>query len=320
MDILFFHPLLLLSFSGYFLWTYYVKQYNASTSQKNALAIIKNIFQLLEYLPKHRGASSAVISGDSSFEKNIPPLQNNIDSNLSQIVNIECSEDKLKQAREAWDKLKREYKKLSAPDNFNRHTTIIGMIIDLAKDVAEDSFLLNKNAKNMSPIRNAALNRLPDILELLGQSRGLATMIISQERNDATSKIKLQYIVENITKAWQGTYMQILLDLKASSKIHCVSESQVNEVNSALSSYLKLITLELISSEKLAIEAKIVFEEGTRVIDKLLELNRSIVDLIESQIAAGNRSMSNAKPIVLALGVFASFPLIYFLVDFFVPS
>lgn len=307
MSIYWFMPTLLLVGAGYFYLASSQRQKILAKDQLSTLRCIRTLVMLMEFLPKHRGASSAALKGESGFKAKLQTLQDKI----TQIINRIDSETKrnssIKYIEEQWNDLHSSFGAIGSADNFNRHTLLISRVISQIKDLAEDSGLLRKDVYALSAVRDACFGRLLPVIELMGQARGLSTMQVSEGRNTTSSRIKLQYIVENIVNLWQDCNNKLMMGAgKNSTRIE-----EINQINELISAYMKVITLDIIAVQIIELDANVIFSQGTEVIDRLMNFYNELLDEIETEVVEAERVSSQGMNVSLGVFIVSFMPLTY---------
>lgn len=144
------------------------------------LDLIYSLCQLIRKLQQHRGASLAVLAGDTIFESRLHALQAPIYENMAKIQNEGqglIDQRRWAQVVSEWFTVKRQWRKDSVLQNFELHSHVIAQIIDLIWQVAKVSDPRIETDPVLKELGQYLFRSVLDVIEILGKLRGLSTHV-----------------------------------------------------------------------------------------------------------------------------------------------
>jgi hypothetical protein len=168
--------------------------------QLNVLTIIRHISILAMEVQKHRGASMAVLEGDSAFEVHVQHEQKIIQRLLEIIQQINyqtgqvINSEEWQTIEQDWQALVQSWRNDSAITNFEFHSHFIQRLLKLIWGLCESAEYFTASQSRISSVENKvgdasllyseqnhhmlvqiALKLMPEMLENIAKLRGLAT-------------------------------------------------------------------------------------------------------------------------------------------------
>ncbi|HYE37422.1 methyl-accepting chemotaxis protein [Methylocaldum sp.] len=265
--------------------------------ERSGVEYLKTLQPLLRYFPKHRGMVHAALNGDSSFDGDIRALRAGIEHAMTAVDEIDNRLDSTLHTTIKWDAIKQEWNRLAnqssgveSKENFAAHTSLIANLQGLISHVGETSNLILDPALDSAYLVDAAILKLPALIENLGQARGLGTGIAARQAIDHDEKSRLIMLntlsLENHGAVERG--MDVVFQTNSSIK-PALTES-LRESLAYLKAFLDLQWNELISRDRIVIPPSDHFSAGTRAIDAQITLYDAVLPtldrLLEDRIAA----------------------------------
>ncbi len=179
-----------------------VVQRRFSAQRQAGLLIIRQLFQLLESIPQHRGMSNALLQGNSAFKEKCQMHQKKIDQQLQKISSDYpefSSSPAYLEVKTGWHKITENLSSLTAPESFTLHTEVISKLLDLISDTGSQCKLDNSDDKQLHGLLAIGINILPFVTEVLGQARGIGTGAATQARLSTQHRSKLNYLHHKAT-------------------------------------------------------------------------------------------------------------------------
>jgi len=166
----------------------------AHQARLRGLDLIYSLCQLIRKLQQHRGASLAVLAGDTIFESRLHALQGPIYENMAKIQNEGAGlidQRRWSQIVSEWFTVKRQWRKDSVLQNFELHSHVIAQIIDLIWQVAKTSDPRVENDPVLKELGQYLFRSVLDVIEILGKLRGLSThvAVLGECENDYALRI-----------------------------------------------------------------------------------------------------------------------------------
>lgn len=169
---------------------------NFTKHEQQGLYQAKELLTLLQALPRHRGSSTGLLSGNSAMAAEEQASRERVDQ---QIAKFDALSKTIKDAElhKTWDAVKQDWpviakkvadKSVTPPENFDSHTQLIAKVLEVLDLVVDDSQLsLDPYAESYFLMR-ATLVDSPVLTEYLGQARGWGTGLLARTAKAAQGK------------------------------------------------------------------------------------------------------------------------------------
>ncbi len=300
-SLLFLMPLL-----GFFYITVSTLQQELSHSEHEleGIELLYTLRPLIEHVAKHRGMSNALLSGNQSFRDKVLNQRKVVDQHMNGLVAKATHWKEIQLHAESekiishWKQLKAESAGLSARDSFQKHTQIIGLVLSLGRQIADNSTLSLDPEMTTYYLMDAAVNRLPLLVETLGQVRGQASgvaakAVLSNAAGFSISSGLSQ--VESTQTAFKHGIKQIANDG------HTETVRLLNlaaDAERGLVQYLNFVNQRILkdwADDEISVSSEEIFSQGTEVISEHLVLydeSLSVLkQLIEQRINEGKSAL-----------------------------
>lgn len=173
---------------------------------------------LLQHFAEHRGMNNAYLSGDVSFREKIAAKQRQLANDLQAMDAVDAQPGDTLKSRSAWQAIKADWQSLSAnaahlttQDSFTRHTALIKKLLDLNVQVGITSNLVLDPDADSYYLMDVVVNRLPFLVEHLGQLRGMATGIVARRQMSADNHRQLSKLPAYIEIMREGLHSSLTL-------------------------------------------------------------------------------------------------------------
>ncbi|WP_374403337.1 methyl-accepting chemotaxis protein [Niveibacterium sp.] len=269
-----------------------------SRSELIGLERLQETQKLIRALQIHRGASTAVLSGNKALEetragreKEIGELIGSLDKALAeQPIGKGPAWQSIK---DKWTQLRTGWAQLAPPDNLVAHTQLLADAIVFQVAVADDYGLMLDPEPDSFYLIDAVVNKLPGILESLGQSRARGTAILTKKEISEQQKIEMAALLAQIDS--QMRLARIGLDKAMRGDARDKLAGAGDELGAAVKEVSDVIRQDIISAS-FATDPKAYFDLTTRTIDKGYDkiftvMLPTISSLIDARIARMNRTI-----------------------------
>ncbi|MAZ90192.1 MAG: hypothetical protein CL693_21370, partial [Cellvibrionaceae bacterium] len=298
--------LFLVPMMGFFYITATALQQKISHSEHEleGIELLYTLRPLIEHVAKHRGMSNALLSGNESFRDKVFNQRKVVDQHMDELVAKAVHwkaiqlHDKAEEIFNDWKQLKAESARLSARDSFQKHTQIIGRVLSLGRQVADNSTLSLDPEMTTYYLMDAAVNRLPLLVETLGQLRGQASGVAAKAvlSNSASFSISSALSqVESTQTAFKHGVKQIAND--GHSETAKLLNLAINGER-GLVQYLSFVNQRILkdwADDEITVSSEEIFSQGTEVIGEHLALyDESLIvlkQLIEKRISDGQSEL-----------------------------
>jgi len=161
--------------------------------------------QLIQHLPEHRGMTNVYLSGNVGFKNKILAKRTELINDIRSIDEIDQRLGQQLGATAQWNSIKSHWHQLEgdafnqpATEIFSRHTQLIAEVLDLVKHIGDSSNLTLDPELDSYYIQEAIISLLPQVVENLGQARGLSSGLAAQQRISLQQTIKLTSLLSTI--------------------------------------------------------------------------------------------------------------------------
>ncbi|HRF63007.1 MAG TPA: methyl-accepting chemotaxis protein [Candidatus Competibacter sp.] len=230
---------------------------------------------LLQNLAEHRGMSNAYLNGDASFREKIAAKQNQLAEDIKAMDAIDAQYGDTLDSRNSWQTIKTDWQNLSthvfnlaAPDSFARHTAIIEKLLDLIFHISNTSNLALDPVVDSYSLMDIAVNRLPLLVEHLGQLRGIAAGIVARRQISGDDRIRLAKLVGQLTMTQKGIQSDINTTFEYNGSLKPVLENRWNTLTAQMKAFLVIVE-QLTHNEQVdtALSPSGIFAAGTQAIE-----------------------------------------------------
>ncbi len=159
--------------------------------------------KLIRALQIHRGASTAVLSGNKALEDTRAGREKEIGELIASVD--KALDDRAlgkgpawQSIKDKWTQLRTGWAQLAPPDNLVAHTQLLADAIVFQVSVADDYGLMLDPEPDSFYLIDAVVNKLPGILESLGQSRARGTAILTKKEISEQQKIEMAALLAQI--------------------------------------------------------------------------------------------------------------------------
>ncbi|MDO8293520.1 MAG: EAL domain-containing protein [Gallionella sp.] len=173
-----------------------------SLRQLDGLVLIQPISRTVQAIQLHRGISAALLGGNETMrnrrtakEKEAAAAFDAMEGKLP--VGLASGED-FRLIRSNWERLRKTGLHLTVTENFAAHTRLIEQL-QLFEVFVADEYLLTLDPELATfYLINTAVNKLPHVLEHLGQIRAYGTGILASKRITEPQKTELKVMVAEL--------------------------------------------------------------------------------------------------------------------------
>lgn len=295
-------------------------------TQKELIGIeyIVPLRQLIQHFPEHRGMSNAYLSGNESFKAKILTKRTQLADDIELIDEIDQRIGKQLRTSSQWNTIKTKWLRLesetfsqSAKDVFSKHTELISDVLNLFKHSSDTSNLTLDPELDSYYIKEAIVNILPQVIENLGQARGMASGLAEKQKISRKESIKLSSLIstvqKNINAFKRGMHVLKQSNPKLSTKI----EAQVNQTISESENYLIFLIDEILNTNNITVDSSSIFSEGTKTIQVNLNILDTLIPKLTNLLEQRIQNMSNKIVLLLIIVTSITLLAIYLFSGFF---
>lgn len=311
-SIAFITPLVITS---YFLVSEEMVAINFAEKELTGLEYILPVKQLIQHFPEHRGMTNAYLSGNESFKAKILAKRKQLAEDIQLIDEVDQrfgvqlgTTAQWGKIKSAWGRLEAEAFTGSAKEIFAQHTALIAEVLDLVKLASDNSNLTLDPALDSNYIGTAIVNLLPQVVENLGQARGLSSGLAAKQAFSQNENIKLVSLISTVQKNINDLKRGMQVLEQSNSDLSNKISSQVRQTISDSENYLKFLSANILNANQINVQPSTVFSKGTETIKanfKILDtLAPELRSLLESRIDGLYSKM------IILLSIIAGFTLL----------
>jgi diguanylate cyclase (GGDEF)-like protein/PAS domain S-box-containing protein len=176
-----------------------------SQRELDGLALISTISRTVQLVQQHRGLSAALSNGNDALGKRLAAKAVRVDQLFHEAERIlparQVAGEGWQQIRGNWSLLRENGAHLTMDSNFSAHTRLVEQFIRFQQTLADDYLLTTDTDIASTYLIDTTLNKLPHVLEHLGQIRAYGTGILAKRKIDAQQKIKLYQLIAHLEDA-----------------------------------------------------------------------------------------------------------------------
>jgi hypothetical protein len=242
---------------------------------KAGLMFSQEILELVNQMQKHRGMSSGIIGGKNDFKKPLRDLDIIINNRLSSIKEESTSypqmfdNDAWEDIHSRWQDKCRNWQSYELFSNIENHTVLIKIILEQVNTLIDRAGLTTGEDFEFNSVARKILRELPELVEYIGQTRALTVYCSSVHTCPTDTKLYLRYLHQKIQEGTSDIEISMTIPTELGSKVKCL---------------LDLVEAEILEVEKITIDANVLFQLCTEIIDAYLELTKEAINELKNKI------------------------------------
>ncbi len=266
------------------------KRVQTLESEKQGLELIQAVRPLLEHMPQHRGMTNAYLKGAEHFKAKIVSKRNDVDQALANLTKISKRLDAsigtntaVNNIQSQWRDLKNRSMDMSPNDSFSAHTKMIADLLELLAQIAENSKMTLNTRPESQDMIDTLINRLPIIIESMGQARGLGAGIAAAEQITLEHTIRLAVLIDHIET--NSTFLEKRLEhaLKIDNTLEHKIRPAFENNRKGMYHFSEILNNELLRKKHITIKGDDVFSAGTIAISQAFNLFDAIAPALDDK-------------------------------------
>ena len=281
------------------------KEVNRLEREQMGLEYLRSMRPLLEYLPQHRGMAYAYLTGDERFAASLETVRARVNEALQQLQEMDRRLGRQLGTGAALERLQQQWRILqelagdSAEEAFMRHVQLLSGLQDLAVGVGQQANLIFDPRPDAHHLARALVERLPLLLDSLGQVRDLASGWAVAGTLDEALRRQLVVLLARIQRQSDRLAEGLEYAFQANSGFARRLSDLGSRVAEQSQRFVDFVTAQL--SQDSVEEAERVFAAGTTAIRDGLHLYDGMLPVFE-ELVAGQEAVAKQN-LLLAIGI-----------------
>jgi len=296
---------------------------NVAKQEQLGVNYFKVLRPLIQHFPEHRGMTNTYLSGKTQLKPKILSKRQQISEDIRQVDLLNTELGGIFKASGQWNTIKSQWQQLqnSAFSDekttvFTRHSQLVSQLFSLISHISDNSGLTTDPELESFYIAQSAMRSLPNIVEYLGQARGMASGIVMRQQISSIESGTLFSLIATIERNVNVLEKSYTVIAQVNPQLAMHIKSNIHDAANQAKHYLDYLKKEVLLTETISVSSEAVFSQGTQVI----QLNFQLMDklLPELTLLLQTRSQQlNIKMLTLAaLGLFFTLLAIYLSLGF----
>jgi methyl-accepting chemotaxis protein len=242
-----------------------------SKMELRGLEVIHAGADLIRLTQQHRGASSAVLSGNNEMKAVRSAKEQEVIQALNALAGKLPAEKwsglpRWEKIRQDWNELQTSGLSLTQPENIRRHTLLIESMLMLQGEIADHYQITLDPDLDSYYLYDTLVNKLPAALEQLGQLRARGTALLTKKEATEAERIAVASLLTELGSAMR--HLELNLDKGATYNpaIAPVLKKAAEDIHGAVARHISLIQQDILGGVY-ATPPKQYFDDTTAVID-----------------------------------------------------
>jgi len=305
-------------FTSYFLVSEQLLDTKFAKSELTGVEYIVPLRQLIQHFPEHRGMTNAYLSGNEGFKAKILAKRKQLVDDIRLIDEVDQrlgaqldTTDKWNKIKHTWGRLEAEAFNGPAKEVFRRHTQLITQVLDLVKHVSDRSNLTLDPELDSFYIKEAIVTLLPQVVENLGQARGMASGLAARKNVTNKESIKLTSLISTVQKNINDLKRGMQVLGQANTSLSNKVGTQVEQTIAGAENYLDFLNANVLNASSITVQSSTVFTKGTDTIKANFKiwdvLAPDLNVLLQQRIEGLYSNMTLVLSIVIGISLLAAY-------------
>lgn len=281
-----------------------IKQFRTETKsleqERYGLRYIAALRTPIEHIQQHRGMTNAFRNGATQFKERIFNKREEIDGYFAELERVDRelkgtlqTDGMLAKLNQQWNDIKIHAMDQELSATIAAHNLLVADGLKLLNHISNTSGIILDPQLDSFHMGFALTADLPELIEVMGQARALASGIAAKGSYTPQILTKLLILVANIethaSKVDEGLEVAFAENPEVGRSVRGTNESY----QKALQSMLSLLRQQLIESETISVDSNTVFDISTQAITQSYQLYNELIDkldvIFQSRSAAADR-------------------------------
>ncbi|MDT8451599.1 MAG: PAS domain S-box protein [Gammaproteobacteria bacterium] len=293
----------------YSLFTSLDRVIQPSQRELQGLSLIEPISRTVQLIQLHRGYSAALLGGVEGMRDRRAAIENQVESaiqNIETTLPPDLSPNlNLQRIRHEWMQLRKQGLGRTMAANFAAHTHLIRQIQSFESFIADEYALILDSEIATFYLIDAIVNRLPPVLENLGQLRAYGTGVLAGKQISATQRAQLNTLLGKFDNALDQLRLNLDKTTHYNSSVKESVQAAYADIAESAGKITAVIEADILSS-RFDTPAGIFLDMATVDIDNgYTQMHEALlptaVTLIEARIAEAEKTLFLTTGIALLL-------------------
>ncbi len=256
--------------------------------EQSGLQYIVPLRQLVQHFPEHRGMTNAYLSGNSAFKGKILAKRQQIAQDIQAVDALDRQLGGALGVANQWNTIKSTWQQLEsvafsgqASDIFAKHTALIVQVLDLIASVNDRSGLAMDPELESFYIATSIVSTLPQVVENLGQARGMASGLAARQIATNQERIKLASLLAAVQKNIVALQRSARVITESNPAVGQKIRLSVNDAITMANNYVQYLQQGVLRTDSIRVVASQVFAKGTEAI----KVNFALLDQLMPELA-----------------------------------
>lgn len=277
--------------SNYILLAQSNEKVNHSALEQDGLVYIKNVRQLYQHLPQHRGMTNAFRNGKKEFEAKILAKREAIIADIAAIDAVDAEFGKKFKTTALWEEIKQDWQNLkskaftaNSKQVFDEHSQLIKKVHLLMEKASNKSNLILDPEITAHFIIDSIIYKLPTVTEYLGQARGFGSGVIASGIMTTDKQIKLGTLLARINAASSDAEHDFELVFEDSPELITELEDLMTARTKAMNEFMSVANNQVLKGNFDYIDSASFFALGTEAIKANYKIYDALIPVLDQQL------------------------------------
>jgi len=279
-----------------------------ASKEKDGVAYMAPVRQVLEGVQQHRGMAGALLSGDQSFSEKLAAKANDVGAAMGKVQDMEAKYGAAFKTGAAWQAIQGEWKTLqgqvrglSPAESFRQHTALIARITAFITQIADASNLTLDPDLDSYYVMDALVTRLPGMTEKLGQARALGAGISARHAITVQERARVSVMQSSVRELLEAAQHGLHVAGSANAALKQKIDGPEAENARKVEALLKLLDERYINAQDITLDAKDYFGTATETIDSVYTLYDLLAPELDQLIQARVERLTDRRNQIVAM-------------------
>lgn len=296
------------------------EQIARTEAEREGLEYVLPLRALLERVPQHRAAASALLNGDASVLPLLEKTRAQIGEAVEAVDRVDArmgrrlgTTQSWEAIRAAWNDLRESYARLKADDSYQRHTQLIAQIIQHIRLVGDKTGLTTDPELDTFYLVDSLLQQIPWTVEYLGQLASHGSGVAARQSMSAADEAQIRYLVRQVSSSLDSLQRNYRSAFGYNDQVREKLDGTLATAMNAAGFLRNLTQRELLERGSISVQPVAYIENGTTAVQKLFALHdetaAAVRGLFQQRLqrlaAQKNSQLQTALLLLAASAVFA---------------